>query len=113
MKFDSNLSDVGRRILEFSKALFSTVILVSGRSIFKPLQLKKAEVHIILTDGGSSTFDKLLHPAKVNISMVFNKGGNLNVVKDLQSANAYAPILVTPSRALSFIVVSEVHSLKA
>ena len=36
----------------------------------------------------SSIFDKLEHLRKVYSSIVFNKGGSLNVLKDLQCAKA-------------------------
>ena len=45
--------------------------------------------------------------------MVFNKGGSLNEVKDIQPENVDIPISVTPSRASSFIVVRAEQILKA
>ena len=88
---------------------------VSGKSMIRSgwEQPVKAFFLIISRDGGSSTFDKLSHPEKVRSSMVFNKGGSLNVVKDLHCANAYEPISVTPSRASSYIVVRRTQSPKA
>ena len=73
----------------------------------------KASRPIVSRDGGSSTFDKLSQNAKVCQWMVFNKGGSLNVVKDVQDANADEPISVTPSRASSFIVVRAEQNWKA
>ena len=57
----------------------------SGLIVVREEQPLKAFSLIVSRDGGSSTFDKLSHPPpKVPFSMVFNKGGSLNVVKDLQ-----------------------------
>ena len=77
----------------------------SGLIVVREEQSVKAFFLIVSREGGSSTFEKLSHPLKAHSSMVFNKGGSLNVVKDLQCANANEPISVTPSRASSFIVV--------
>ena len=86
---------------------------VSGLIVVREEQPLKASSFMVARDGGSSTSDKLSHPLKVPSLMVFNKGGNLNVVKDLQSLKALCPISVTPSRAPSFIVVRAEQPWKA
>ena len=90
------------------------VVTVSGKSMIRSgwEQPWKAPILIVSRDGGSSTFDKLKHPEKVDGWMVFNKGGSLNVVNE-QPKNAYEPISVTPSRASSFIVVRASQPPKA
>ena len=56
----------------------------SGLIVVREEQPLKTFFLIVSREGGSSIFDKLSHPVKVPLLMVFNKGGSLNDVKDLQ-----------------------------
>lgn len=55
---------------------------VSGLIVVREQHLKKALASIFSRDGGSSTFTKFLQSLNVAFSIVFNKGGSLNVIRE-------------------------------